>query len=599
MKYLHFILCLTPQLAQAASRIYTGFNYGAFWSVESNVKDKDDFLDGFNLAKNLDTPVSFDSARLFTCKAAQSLNDASGAFDAAVESKTNLLLGFWITPYNRGDSPDKLVENEMIALEKGFQKHGQALADIVIGLSVGSEDIFRWEEKPAESGLSADVVAATIQSVKKSIASSSFAKYMEGKPIGHVDVAKHAVVQSADFYGMTAYPYWNKDGIDKAYESFHGSLENLKQRAGNTPIWIAEMGWPSEGRSEGASVASADNLQKFWTEVGCSVIGKYTTFWFELLKDSTFEQPDWGFIDIPSRQLRIKDLSCSEHQKPSASVSLIGLSQMPLSTVSTVQLDSTSSVMIPSQSAVLWSSVPLTPVTFTYTNPLLQQSRSTIHVNTTIYVTVQPMTEPILSTTDFEKVTVTTTKTIHADLTSSLTPTTTPANNPWCVTVAEIDRDGQLVTVAGGPADSDGECHSPPTFNGYPYVTSGMSAKPTHVPIGIPWCVTMADVDRNNQPLPVAAGPAGPDGKCSSVSTHGGSACVRATRTSDSHLSVSISRSVPVLPTSSLPLETALSLHDGSIASPLTSKILSGFTFPTLAAARESTLAHADPHIKD
>ena len=89
-------------LAQAASKVFTGFNYGAFWSLESNVKKKADFLDGFNLARNLTTDIPFDSAHLFTCKAAGTLNEPTEAFDAAVDSKTNLLLGFWITPGQKG-----------------------------------------------------------------------------------------------------------------------------------------------------------------------------------------------------------------------------------------------------------------------------------------------------------------------------------------------------------------------------------------------------------------------------------------------------------------------------------------------------------------
>ncbi|EUC41227.1 glycoside hydrolase family 17 protein [Bipolaris oryzae ATCC 44560] len=302
-------------------RIYTGFNYGAFWSVEANVKKKADFLDGFKLAKNLTTDIPFDSARLFTCKTAGTVDEPTEAFDAAVESKTNLLLGFWITPARSGDSPDENVKNEMAALEKGFKKHGQALSDLIIGLSVGSEDIYRAEEA-GELGLTAEVIGQIIAKVKESIAASSFAQYMKDKPIGHVDTAKHCVVDNADFIGMTAYPYWNKDSIDTASDSFQYSLEEVKQRAGNRPVWIAEMGWPStDTEQHGAAVAGIDELQKFWTEVGCVVFGKYTAFWYELLKDSTPDQKaDWGLIDTLSRKPHIKDLSCGapKQSRPAA-----------------------------------------------------------------------------------------------------------------------------------------------------------------------------------------------------------------------------------------------------------------------------------------
>ncbi|EMD63850.1 glycoside hydrolase family 17 protein [Bipolaris sorokiniana ND90Pr] len=290
---------------RAASNIYTGFNYGAFWGVETNVKKKADFFDGFDLAKNLTTDIPFDSARLFTCKTAGTVDEPTEAFDAAVESNTTLLLGFWITPSRSGDSPDKNVKNEMAALEKGFKKHGQALSDLIIGLSIGSEDIYRADEA-GELGLTTEVVGQTIAKVKESIAASSFVEYMENKPIGHVDTAKYSVVDNADF-------------------------THTGQQAGNRPVWIAEMGWPStDTEQHGAAVAGIDELEKFWTEVGCVVFSKYTTFWYELLKDSTPDQKaDWGLIDTLSHKPRIEDLSCGA-PKPSLPAALSANSQFTL-----------------------------------------------------------------------------------------------------------------------------------------------------------------------------------------------------------------------------------------------------------------------------
>ncbi|KAF1847532.1 glycoside hydrolase family 17 protein [Cucurbitaria berberidis CBS 394.84] len=531
MTKLHLLILLAPWLAQAASKIYTGFNYGSFWGVEANVKQKADFLDGFTLAKNLSAHTRFDSARLFTCRAGGTLNEPTGAFDAAVEAKTNLLLGFWITPGNRGDAPDENVKNEMTALEKGFQKHGQALADLVIGLSVGNEDIYRWKDT-AESGVAEDVVSQTIDKVKKAIAASSFAAYMKDKPIGHVDTAKHAVVKNADFIGMTAYPYWNKESIGDARISFHGSLENVKQRAGNTPVWIAEMGWPFNGPQIGAGVASAENVQKFWTEVGCSVFGLYTTFWFELLKDSTADQPDWGLIDAASRQPRIKDLSCPG-AFPGVSASTPANSYLPPTPAPTDQPSSTTLATSPSQSVApmppssnqpsVGTLMPDVPSTANSTSKVA----GTTHITTTVSITVRPAPPTPIQLSGAveimtEIITVTITSTHYNKRTPSPSQTPIPNDRPWCVTVVDLDRNGNLVTVAGGPAGSDGKCSTPSTYNGFPYITSGTPVEPTHVPIGSPWCVTMADVDRNGRPLPVAAGPAGADSKCRTAPTHTG-----------------------------------------------------------------------------
>ncbi|KAL6704205.1 hypothetical protein ACN47E_008462 [Coniothyrium glycines] len=436
-----------------STNIYTGFNYGAFWSEQANAKYKADFREGFQLARNLSTPVPFDSARLFTCITTGTTDCPTEAFDAAVETKTKLLLGFWISPAKRGFAPDEQIKNELSALSKGFEKHGQALADVIIGLSVGSEDIYRWEEQKDQSGVSSKNVSAAISNIRKSIASSPYAKYMEGKPIGHVDVAKYAVVEGADFYGITVYPYWNKDGITKASESFDGSLDDVKRRAGNVPIWIAEMGWPAQGPPQGGSVASVDNLQEFWTEVGCSIVGTYTTFWFELLKDTTFEQPDWGFIDIPTKQPRIKDLSCPGGPRPSVSIP-VGSSPGPLPPISTVlQPIAPSNTVVPSATTHNSSAATTTHVTttlFTTIIPRPLTSRTTdraeIEITTTITSTHYISPPPALTTT------VTSTKYITAP--AQHEKRASPAPTPWCVTVADIGRNGRLLPIAAGPAGS-------------------------------------------------------------------------------------------------------------------------------------------------
>jgi glucan endo-1,3-beta-D-glucosidase len=508
----HFLF--STCLAQAASTIYTGFNYGAFWAVEANVKKKADFLDGFGLAKNLTTDTPFDSARLFTCKQAGTLNDPIEAFDAAVESRTNLLLGFWISPAQRGGSPDENVKKEMAALEKGFQKHGQALADLVIGLSVGNEDIYRNEATPGEVGVPANVVAQTIDQVKKGIAASSFAKYMQGKPIGHVDTAKYAVVDNADFIGMTVYPYWNKESVEDAAASFHGSLDDVKKRAGDRPVWIAEMGWPvadktPEAKDRGAAVPGADQLQKFWTEVGCSVIGKYNTFWFELLNDSDEnKQPYWGFIDIPTRQPHVKNLSCGKpNQSPPAAPP--PSSQVPPPEASPAPPIVTPSAIVYSQvAAPVLSSAPPPPaggspmpalppnvvaITITVTSvtvvtadlaslgkassptgavvqalsPALGNAKSTVHTTITSYTTIIPtIGVPAPATSDGAQgldVTIFSTTTVHAK------PAPSPSGKPMCAVYADKNGDGKLEVVAVEPADANGKCPEPPPYSsGYP-----------------------------------------------------------------------------------------------------------------------------------
>ncbi|KAI8942172.1 hypothetical protein NX059_000260 [Plenodomus lindquistii] len=500
----------SPLLAQVASAVYTGFNYGAFWGQPNQGKNKADFLDGFTLARNLSTSISFNSARLFTCVQFNTDGLSTEAFDAAVESKTKLLLGFWISG---GASPDLLVRKEMAALEKGFQKHGQTLSDLVIGLSVGSEDIYRWNNNGATTGppgVSAEVVSTTVTNVKKLIATSSFAKFMKNKPIGHVDTAQYATqVQGADFVGMTAYPWWNKQSIDLAKDSFLNTVEQVKQAAGDTPVWIAEMGWPFHSALTAYPEAGAPSMQKYWTDVGCSVLGKYTTFWFQLLKDSEADQPDWGILDSQTRRPRFRDLSCPDAY-PSASRSVGHSSQASLPTTlgpSSTHAHPSSSLL----SSALPSSAP--PAT-----------TSQITTNSTSTTTKTRYTTPLLPVSSNGSV-VYTTKTAYSTVTVTtvvLSLSSTTVHRTWCVTEADVYRNGSPVTVAGGPVGADGKCSSPAPYLGHPYVTLGASVSPTAVPKNSTWCVTVADIGWNGKRLPIDANPAGADGKCNPAKTYNG-----------------------------------------------------------------------------
>jgi len=549
------LLSLALPLAQAAeTTICTGFNHGAFWGSGGNAKTAEDFKAGFGYAHDLKSAVPFNSARLFTCKQQGTDDDYSQAFDAAVETKTNLLLGMWISPARRSDPLDDLIKAELSALGKGFEKHGQALADLVIGLSVGSEDVFRWEDDKENVGVAATEVTAAIKKVKDTIASSKFAKYMASKPIGHVDTAKHSIVDGADFYGITVYPYWNKDPVANAKVSFKGTLDDVISRAKGKPIWIAEVGWPFQGASQGASQADAQSLQQFWTDVGCTIIGKYTTFWFELIKDSESNQPDWGMIDSETHKARI-DLSCPGSSQPSASappassLPAIPLPSSVVSGTSTGQITSTVKTSLQSSAApstapsVASSTAPSavpsalpssqsspTSVTSSHlpSSPPPVSGKSTVHVTTTLTTIVQPSGALVPSGGgDDSTLTTTITSTVWVPPSSippdgvaaspldsrlSAGPAITPAAQtaiipgiiPWCVT--HVASNGQLLPVAGGPAGKDGKC--PPA----PPATAAPSS--SVLPKDVKWCVTVADIGWNGEYMPLAGHAADSNGKC-------------------------------------------------------------------------------------
>lgn len=467
------ILLLTALLAPAAAKVYTGFNYGAFWGQQSNVKRYDDFRHGFELAKNLTTtPVSFDSARLYTCITAGTKDDPTEAFQAAIDTGTNLLLGMWVSPGATGQSNEILVDNELAALGKALEKHGQKLADLVIGLSIGNEDIYRFNSK--QIGVGPDNILLTIQSVRNKIAAAPWAKFMQGKPIGHTDTPMYAVVPGSDFIGMTAYPYWEGQSINNANATFMSTLKDTQRRAGNTSVWISEVGWPINGTEIKDAVASADNYQRYWDEVGCQLFGKYNTFWFELLQDSMPDQPDWGLLDTKTYKPRIEDLSCRGKRNVAVPLSgsilntSLSKSEPALSTLPDTVL--TSRILV---SSSLLASKTVASVS---------QTR-TIHTTETRTTTIHP-TSPA-SGEAVKEFTVFLTTTTYVSAVPTSNPTLTPTNSTdsdekitACIVMMDPMGDGIFVPVVTYALNVS-TCSPPPQFTGSPFT---MIAGPTPAP---------------------------------------------------------------------------------------------------------------------
>jgi len=59
------------------------------------------------------------------------------AIPAAITESTSLLLGIWASGGQAG------VTNEIAALTAAITKYGTDFTDLVVGLSVGSEDLYR------------------------------------------------------------------------------------------------------------------------------------------------------------------------------------------------------------------------------------------------------------------------------------------------------------------------------------------------------------------------------------------------------------------------------------------------------------------------
>ncbi|KAL8683292.1 MAG: hypothetical protein Q9224_006698, partial [Gallowayella concinna] len=114
-------------LPSTLGAVYKGFNYGA--GV--------DFNTSFRTAQSLAGTLGFNSARLYTMIENGTVNSPTSAIPAAIATNTSLLLGLYCS------AGQAAFSNETIALTAAIVAYGQQFTDLIAGISVGSEDLYR------------------------------------------------------------------------------------------------------------------------------------------------------------------------------------------------------------------------------------------------------------------------------------------------------------------------------------------------------------------------------------------------------------------------------------------------------------------------
>ncbi|KAL3477633.1 glycoside hydrolase superfamily [Aspergillus californicus] len=312
--------------AQAASK---GFNYGAT-KPDGTVKVESDFRTEFQTAKNLETTSGFNSARLYTMIQGSGSEPIS-AIPAAIAEKTTLLLGLWASGGN--------MDNEIAALSAAIEQYGEDFTELVVGISVGSEDLYRSSETGVQAnagvGIEADELVGYINKVRSTIAGTS----LSGAAIGHVDTwnswtngSNSAVVEAVDWLGFDGYPFYENtkpNSIDDAAGLFQNGVAKTKEIANGKEVWITETGWPVSGSTQNLAVASPENAKQFWDEVGCPLFDDVNTWWY-ILQDgegSNVPADSFGIVGTTLSTTPLFDLSCpaaSSTASASASASATG-----------------------------------------------------------------------------------------------------------------------------------------------------------------------------------------------------------------------------------------------------------------------------------
>lgn len=310
------ILSLGASLSTAAA-VSQGFNYGST-NPDGTYRVQSDFENDFNTAKNLVGTSGFTSARLYTTlQGGSSTNEPTQAIPAAISAGTTLLLGLWASGGQAG------INGEIAALQNAVNQYGDAFTKLVVGISVGSEDLYRISPTgiAADSGYGADpdVLVDYIGQVRANISNTA----LSGVPIGHVDTwtawvngSNDAVINAVDWIGMDAYPYFQSteaNDITQGQSLFNDALAATQSAVGSKDVWVTETGWPVSGKTSGSGAPSTANAKAYWDQVGCPLFGKVNTYWYTLSDSDagSTPNPSFGIVGSTLSTTPLFDLSCS------------------------------------------------------------------------------------------------------------------------------------------------------------------------------------------------------------------------------------------------------------------------------------------------
>jgi len=152
----------------------------------------------------------------------------------------NTTIGVWLGP--------DLEENER-QIEKAIRVANKYLN--VVRVIVGNEVIYR-NDLPEEK------LFEYLDRVRKAVGQPVSTAEVWGNWLAHPELADHV-----DFVAAHILPYWEGVDVDRAVDYVVSSVDNLKLAYPDKPVVIAEVGWPSNGRTRRAAVASAANEATF------------------------------------------------------------------------------------------------------------------------------------------------------------------------------------------------------------------------------------------------------------------------------------------------------------------------------------------------
>lgn len=263
---------------------YFGFNLG-FIKVDYLVKFKVDFFQEFKIVQNFESVLGiFNVVCLYINIQVYFKDDFILVFEVVVEIKIKIFFGVWILGI------DSIV-NEFNVLKKVIDKYGKFFIDLVIGMFIGSEDLYCIFEIGIKNevgvGVGFDVLFKFISDYKKLVVGIVFVKVF----IGYVDiwdvyinVINKVVVDVFDWVGVDEYFYYESgkgNYIKNLGKFFDCVYDVVVVVVGGKFIWIIEIGWFVFGFDWDEVEVIVVNVKYYWQEIGCcKFFNKVFIFWY-------------------------------------------------------------------------------------------------------------------------------------------------------------------------------------------------------------------------------------------------------------------------------------------------------------------------------
>lgn len=180
MRTQSLFIALAALAAPTLAGISQGFSYGAT-NPDGSCRKYDDFKRLFERAKNLPGASNFTAARLYTSIQCGTSADYIEAYKAAIDTDTTILVGLWAS------GGRQVFENELHALLGAAQALKDDFTKRLVGISVGSEDLYRSSPQGVINGEGPGSTAEEIEGYIGWLRDWIKGTDLEHIPVTHVD----------------------------------------------------------------------------------------------------------------------------------------------------------------------------------------------------------------------------------------------------------------------------------------------------------------------------------------------------------------------------------------------------------------------------